>query len=228
MPVTLERVSEHTFVPAFVPEGATVVDLGMNEGRFALEMQRRWRARVVGVEPNPVLCRRLIEGHGLRCYNYAIAERHGEVSLWVDEGYSEASSLYRSAPGRVETRVTAVTFAEFCAEADLHEIDLLKVDIEGAEIPLFQGTDPALFERVKQICVEFHAFIWPEHRPLIHEIMARMRERGFHVLDFSRNLSNVLFVNPVCDLSTLAKLAMQYDKYRDGLQRMWQGEGRAR
>jgi hypothetical protein len=77
----------------------------------------------------------------------------------------------------------------------LTRIDLLKIDIEGAELDLLENIPYPVLREIRQISVEFHAFIRPHDRPRIEAVIAAMRARNFFVLDFSRNLSNVLMIN---------------------------------
>jgi hypothetical protein len=87
------------------------------------------------------------------------------------------------------------TFVDFAMGEGLTRIDLLKIDIEGAELDLLENIPYPVLREIRQICVEFHAFIRPHDLPRIEAVIAAMRARNFFVLDFSRNLSNVLMIN---------------------------------
>jgi len=55
--------------------------------------------------------------------------------------------------------VRGITFAELVAENGIERVDLLKVDIEGAEKWLFNESADEWLPKVKTILVEFHEFI---------------------------------------------------------------------
>jgi len=132
-----------------IREGQTVIDLGANVGLFSL-LAARLGARVIAVEAQseflPILHENLRENdcavnviHGL------IGERSGLASL---PGKLEASSHYRAKPGIVSLNQI---MARFC----LHNIDFLKIDIEGSEFDLFSSNLEWL-QHTSQIAMEVH------------------------------------------------------------------------
>jgi len=88
-----------------------------------------------------------------------------------------------------------VTLAELRRRAGVGRIDLLKMDIEGAEIELFEACSDDELQAVMQITVEFHEFLYPEQAEAVARIKERMRRLGFWVLPFSLDNTNVLFLN---------------------------------
>lgn len=88
-----------------------------------------------------------------------------------------------------------VTLTELMRRTHLHRVDLVKMDIEGAEIDLFNRSSDEELQSLMQITVEFHDFIYPEQSPSVAAIRKRMESIGFWVLPFSLDNTNVLFVN---------------------------------
>ena len=74
------------------------------------------------------------------------------------------------------------------------EIGLVKVDVEGAEIEMFQAADATILRRARQYTVEFHDFLWNERVAEVGEIFQKFRAAGFVPLRFSRDNSNVVFL----------------------------------
>jgi hypothetical protein len=71
-----------------------------------------------------------------------------------------------------------------------------RLDIEGAELAVLERVGVRTLERIKQITVEFHAFLNPEQRPRAEMITPRLERLGFAKLDFSNDaFTDVLFVN---------------------------------
>ena len=88
-----------------------------------------------------------------------------------------------------------VTLAEFRRLALADQVDLLKVDIEGAEIELFSACDNDELRDVMQITVEFHDFAYRDLHDSVLRIFDRMVDIGFWVVPCSLDNSDVLFIN---------------------------------
>jgi FkbM family methyltransferase len=220
--VIVERVRGHTLIGDWIGPASRVVDLGMNEGRFAAEMRARYGCRVTGVEANPTLAARLRGNPDLQCFNLAIAPGRGDIDFFIDPDNSEASGLARgNASGARAVRVPGMPLGDFLRDQAIAEVDLLKIDIEGAEIELLAETDPAVFAQVRQICVEFHIFLFPDHAPRVAAVLERLRGLSFFAIDFSRNWEDTLLVNQnLAPLSEIDKLSLLASKYRAGFGRM--------
>ena len=217
----IDRIRGHSFIADQIGSGSRIIDLGMNEGHFAAEMHAKFGCRVTGVEANPTLAARLGRTAELDCFNVAIAPRRGEIEFYIDPDNSEASGLAADRSGRTAVRVPGMPLAEFLAEQDITAVDLLKIDIEGAEVELLAETDPAVFAQIRQITLEFHIFLFPDHAPRVAAILDRMRGLGFFAIDFSRNWEDALFVNQrLVPLSEIDKLNLRAQKYRAGLGRI--------
>jgi hypothetical protein len=78
------ELSEHTVLDV-LDERSVVVDLGMNEGRFAFQARDRYGCRVFGCEPTPALAARLQDQPGIVCDPVAVAGQAGEVEFFLDD-----------------------------------------------------------------------------------------------------------------------------------------------
>ena len=82
--------------------------------------------------------------------------------------------------------------------AGADRVALLKLDIEGSEIDVLGGAGPDLLRRFDQITAEFHDFCGITPRPVVRETVRKVRDAGFHVFYFDRDVyryADVLFVN---------------------------------
>lgn len=134
-----------------------VIDLGANTGLFT-----RWllamhpTARVVAVEPEPsnLTCLdKNVAGLPVKVVPAAIGAWSREVELHTSSGEHGFTIVGEPAPGAGSTRVPVVTMATVADGAE--PIDLLKVDIEGAEAELFADC-AGWIGRVKTLLVECH------------------------------------------------------------------------
>jgi FkbM family methyltransferase len=59
-------------------------------------------------------------------------------------------------------KVNALTLEMFLRQNAISRVDLLKMDIEGSEIDVFEGATDEDLQRVDQFTIEFHSRIYPD------------------------------------------------------------------
>jgi len=134
----------------------TIVDLGANVGLTTLFFTQFFpKARYVCVEPNPAnaaVLRRNLACLGSRAevIEAAVADRSGQV-LFDDSGQSYAGHI----ADETCRMVRSCTLDEVVTACGLDRIDLLKIDIEGAERDVLHGA-PACLEKVGVMIIELH------------------------------------------------------------------------
>ncbi|MBI1787501.1 MAG: FkbM family methyltransferase [Acidobacteria bacterium] len=133
-----------------------IVDLGANVGYTLLYWARRYpEARILAFEPHPVHCgqiRRHIELNDLRGRVTLIeaAACSSETRLWLSDSNSCSSIVEGSPKGRL-----SVPGVDFFTKVGQETIDLLKIDVEGAEYEIF--SDPRFGElRIANLIMEWH------------------------------------------------------------------------
>jgi FkbM family methyltransferase len=216
------RACGHTFILDWLNGSSTIVDLGLNRGSFSSRMSRLVGCRIYGAEPDPVMFERLPEIPGLSKLQAAVSGADGLVEFHVNSTQC-SSMLFRQSTGQggMTTSVRSVTLPTFLKINNLDRVDLLKADIEGAEVDMFENTPDELLQRVEQITVEFHDFMDPALGPGVARVRQRLGHLGFHEVDFSRNRMDVLYVNMrLHPLGVLAKLNLAETKYRRGVSRI--------
>jgi FkbM family methyltransferase len=166
-------VSETYSKPVGMVQPKTFLDLGANVGYFPLlvaEVAKSREVKGLSVEPNPQL-QPLIEAHLTSNHlnqvhlikGVAAGDQAGtEVDFFVNPSHIASSISGNFNPlvpvgGRVEKiKVPVVDLdQEWRRYFGDERIDLLKVDIEGAEIP-FLTSHRALLEKVGAILIEWH------------------------------------------------------------------------
>lgn len=92
----------------------------------------------------------------------------------------------------------------------IERINLLKMDIEGSEIDVLSSLSKETLEKIDQITVEFHDFLWPELNKKVEETKNRLCDLGFYCIPFSvTNNGGVLFIRK----KLINKLEYFYLKY---------------
>jgi FkbM family methyltransferase len=155
---THEPAVQKMLVAALRP-GMTAWDVGAHSGFFTALCSRRVgpSGRVHAFEPGPVTCARLertIELNALRNVQVHPCAVGGERAEGVlhDVGRSAQATLRpRRTPGStVEVRTVADLWDE------LGPPDLIKIDAEGAEVPIIEGAAGLLDRAPVSIVVEIH------------------------------------------------------------------------
>lgn len=153
--IFVNRIYEIRGDPASVP---CLVDAGANIGLAALFWKRRYGAfKYVGFEPDPSIaacCRenlRTWQIHG-ELHEVALAGREGSSWFQPDQADGGQLSSIRPAGGVPSFEVKLKRLSAFLPES----VDLLKLDIEGAEGEVLAEIAPCL-PRVKALFVEWHS-----------------------------------------------------------------------
>jgi FkbM family methyltransferase len=166
----------------------TVIDLGANIGLASLYFAGHYPScQLFAVEPNPdtyrmltANLRELVENG--RCRTLKAAVWGSEKALIADhsqapEHYSAFSTKEANPEESATETMSGLPIREIIKNSGFTKIDLLKVDIEGAEVELFKG-DVGWLHSVNSIAIEFHGDSRNESK--FDEIM---RDYKFHIYD---------------------------------------------
>jgi FkbM family methyltransferase len=123
----------------------TILDLGSNIGASLIYFRLRYpQARLIGFEPDPRVFARLernvAQFDAVEVFNAAVAPTGGQLTFFRYPEYSWASSLmplWGSAADQIT--VAARTLDDVVDDLGLGSVDLLKIDIEGAEWDVLPG-----------------------------------------------------------------------------------------
>ena len=164
-------------------QGDVFWDVGANVGLYSLLLRKNFR-HVFAVEPNPVVRRRLkarLLWHFARNVSvlpFALSDQNGETWLSPgDDRFRAWSKLHESG-----INGKTATFDSIYQRS----VDLMKIDVEGAEFLVLQGARDALQEgRIMNLLIEVHS--WDREKEL-EEILTKygyrcewMRTQELHV-----------------------------------------------
>lgn len=199
--VSLREVGSdiHTFTEVFkeqvyqellsqVKECRTVIDLGANIGLAALYFTTHFpQCNLLAVEPHPgtyqmltTNLRDLISGGRCRTLKAAV---WGKETVLMGQSADEPEHYSTFAMHEVASTTSdglqtlGLSMPGIIAESGFDNIDILKVDIEGAEVELFKG-DVSWLTRVKSVAIEFH-----DNSRAVSQFDRLMAEYGFRVID---------------------------------------------
>jgi FkbM family methyltransferase len=159
---------EYAAFKSCVREGATVMDVGANVGAYTL-LFATWAGssgRIFAFEPS-VGSRSGLERHlhlnGLSDRVSVRAEAVGDITGTVpfrDTGTDGDNRILAVADGNARV-VPSVTVDDFCAAHGLTP-DVIKIDVEGAELAALRGARQTIAERGAHLSlfVELHPSLW--------------------------------------------------------------------
>lgn len=180
-------------VERLLPEGGAFIDVGAHVGLYTLLAAGRVgpRGRVFAFEPeadNYRLLRKNIELNGyanVMAVPLALRECSGKASLFVSRQGNDRHSLFRNprSPLREHGEVVeTATLDDFLAAVGWPEIDLIKMDIEGAE-PFALAGMRLLLERSRRLnlIVEFSPEMLEAGRTPPCEFLASLAAQNLEV-----------------------------------------------
>jgi FkbM family methyltransferase len=141
---------ETSVVQAIVRKGDTVFDVGANIGWYSVQFGKivGERGKVFAFEPVPEMFDELQRNLLLndlfptvRALRLAVGDECGEINLHVfsglPRGHASISDFGRTDVRRYEVPLT--TLDEFVRDNSLARVDVIKCDVEGAELLLLRG-----------------------------------------------------------------------------------------
>lgn len=194
----LDSACGHTFYGTAINPTAIVMDLGACRGDFCKYITTRYGCLAYAIEASPELFSSLIESSLVRKYNYAIAGSDGfttfyQASLETAGNIMGPKSNSSGYTVDIETR----KLSSLVQEVGLKELDLLKIDIEGAELLLFDTAVDKDITNAKQISIEFHDSVQIPNisTEQARSIIEKIHAAGFWGIALGAKNSDWLFVN---------------------------------
>lgn len=172
---------------------ATVFDVGLNVGDWT-------RHFAAGMGPNLAIyafepcvgtfqrtrekLRDLTETAGgprVELFDVGLSDRDGTAEMFTGVECAGTNSLYRR-DGNFHTGTAQVKIARgdgFCRERGIEEIEFLKIDAEGHELPILRGFESFISER-RIGCIQFeYNNTWIDSRHFLHDAFSLLVPAGY-------------------------------------------------
>lgn len=163
------------------PQGGVFVDVGAHIGLYSLEFARK-AEQVIAIEANEETCQKLeanillndlgdkISTVHTAAWNKSALLRMGDPNAKVAGGSNQVHPCTEDEVWTVEGQKLDKILAKF----DLARVDMIKIDVEGAEARVLKGARKTLMEFQPTVLVEVHDFlVGPENRQKVeHELEA--------------------------------------------------------
>lgn len=165
-----------------LPETAnTIVDLGANIGLSALFFLKKYpNAHIIAVEPDTVnfeFMKRNLEDYSnhVALLQAAIWPSDGAVSLVEHDESNEGLGAWgyrtETLTEGAEASVSAISIPTLMNQFSMDFIDILKVDIEGAEYELFEKDYESWLDKVGLIIIETHDRFKPNSEAMVRNAL---------------------------------------------------------
>lgn len=172
--------------PVIAAATNTIVDVGAHSGMFTIYARQLNRTvPIIAIEPeknNVALLTRHLEENNVENVTIiagAMAFENGHKKLLITEDSHNHRLANAFESGKTET-VQTYTLANIIKKCSGGTIGLLKMDIEGGEYEVFDGTTPNDLSHIKALIMEYHAGDGRTYK----DIELKLRENGFGVQIF--------------------------------------------
>jgi len=177
-------------------DGFSFIDIGANVGLYSLFVASRASdVRILAIEPQPGILDRLRfnlaanPGVKVDVLPMALADREGTVELVLDTSDSGGTHIETAARSKagVSVSVPCRPLISVLREAGIESIDVLKIDVEGAEdvvlVPFLHDAPRALLPEL--VLIEDTRGFWQT------DVFALLERHGYTVV--ARNRQNVAY-----------------------------------
>lgn len=182
-------------------QATTIFDVGAYIGDISFVYNKLFpHASIYAFEPFPssyeTLCTNTHKSPTIHPYNIALSEQNGEVSFYSNS-FSPTNSLLASDTKGADVwgknllttehiiTVPSATIDSFCETHSVNTIDILKLDVQGAEYKVLAGAKNMLLEnRIHLIYMEIICMPTYQEQKELGEILLLLKEYGFSLYNF--------------------------------------------
>lgn len=164
-----------------------VYDIGAHIGIYSCLIDDILKSgSVVSFEPHPNNARRLRENAAnnnavIDVYEHALSDKRGSIDLSIsDNSAGGIGHLSTRDEGDKSISVETFTGSIFLDEYDIPSPDILKIDVEGAEVDVVRGFEDALQE-CRLLYIEVHPDWMTNYNSSPQELEAILSSHGFSV-----------------------------------------------
>jgi FkbM family methyltransferase len=164
---------------------SVVVDVGLGEDvSFSRALSEIYKCRVHGFDPTPRATAyvKSLAWDSLVTHEFGVSASSGHATFYLpnDESHVSGSLIPAEHVGRRQMEVQLLGMRDVLRTIGADHIDLLKVDIEGAEYDLLASAEfRECAARIGLLCIEFH-HRWSNYGPAATlTAVKKLRELGF-------------------------------------------------
>jgi FkbM family methyltransferase len=180
-----------TVDPTKLPQSPTVYSFGIGTDiSWDLKMIQNYKCQVHAFDPSPKSLEWLETQQipdAFKLYNYGLGQKDGNISFYLPKNNNHVSGSILTDENLLKDKISVPVKSFFTIVSELRhtKIDVLKMDIEGAE---YQVLDDILVApiTINQILIEFHHRMFGYHLNHTREAVHKIKNAGYGILDISR------------------------------------------
>jgi FkbM family methyltransferase len=181
-----------------------IFDIGACNGSEGLHYAKVFPGSVVhAFEPVPANHIRILENMAchpdvqMQAHRIALSNKEGTAVLHVSSAEGEMAIHGNKSSSLLEPGMTSdvfpwlqfnehmavptITLDTFCADHGVTSIDLVHMDVQGAELMVLEGS-PRMLQHISTIWMEVERVALYKHQPLKHDVEKFMRDHGFELV----------------------------------------------
>jgi FkbM family methyltransferase len=169
-----------------------VLDAGANNGIFIEKMLLAGVKKIYGFEPNPNALRNLNHRYSsnlrVEIIDKAVSDTNGKCQFFYHPDNSTISafdknhiSFHLPENEIVNFEVDTVKLDSFCDSKKIDYVDLIKIDIEGAEYMVLHSLDSSFYKKVKYLLIEIHE----NRNDEVKNLISYLRSLDFEINTFA-------------------------------------------
>lgn len=183
-------------IKACVPNGGHLLDVGANVGLICIPVARYLQSsggKVTAVEPVAVNAKRVrqsaaLNGLDIRVHETALGDTEGEIEIFRDEGLGSSTGnaiMGVAGEGYGEISRVPITLLDTLSEREsLDPPDVIKLDIEGAEILFLRGAEATISRCRPLVIGEFNRELMPRFGHTFLDSVTFLDRWDYRVLAF--------------------------------------------
>jgi FkbM family methyltransferase len=200
--ITIIRPKDTYIFRDIFNSSSNIIDVGCGQdAELSLYLISRYGLKAYGVDPTIKHqdALKMIEdktGNRFQHIKSAVSSKEGEMTFYETLDH-ESGSFYEDHKNIISDRIRSytvktMTISGLVKHLNLQSVDLIKLDLEGAEYELFNDIDLNELNNCRQIYIEFHHHAFRRYtRQDTNKIVDKFRNNGFKV--FSLEDYNYLF-----------------------------------
>lgn len=169
-----------------VKPGMTILDIGTNKGYFTLLSAKKMddEGKILSFEPHPENCywiKKSISANGyksIKLFQIALFNKNGEVRLFEGSKSGHHSLVRNKDLGSITVQMKKLD--DVLAEQKISKVDLIKIDVEGAENQVLGGANKLLAQQSPKLIIDIHDI---DRKKLFRTL----EKFGFKIFDYSTN-----------------------------------------
>lgn len=163
----------------------TVLDIGANVGLWTKYILSRNARKVYCFEPNRKALSHL--KYGLRndknatIVEKAVYKENATLKFYINEENSLTSSVLPESGHSPSYDVDAISLENAINLTGEDRIDLVKIDIEGAEFDIIENLSQDVFDRIDSFLIEYHDFYFTEGMAKVNALEQQLERAGYTI-----------------------------------------------